>query len=133
MSKRIFTTEQIKELRKNPAIARCSERSITYDENFKIRAVKLYEQGLTSTEIFRQSGLGILGKDKAVDCLRRWKRVVRKKGKAGLREARGKGGGRPKKMGYQSDADRIKRMEAEIAYLKAENDFLAKLRANRAE
>jgi hypothetical protein len=32
-----------------------------------------------------------------------------------------------------SDAKKIKRLELQIKYLKAENDFLAKLRAKRAE
>jgi hypothetical protein len=48
-------------------------------------------------------------------------------------ETRGKGGGRPKKIKDTNDTDKIKRLEAEVAYLKAENDFLIKLRAKRAE
>ncbi len=32
-----------------------------------------------------------------------------------------------------TDANKIKYLEAKVAYLKAENDFLAKLRAKRAE
>ena len=43
---------------------------------------------------------------------------------------KGRGGGRPKTKGITPE-DRIKRLEAENAYLKAENDFLAKLRAKR--
>jgi len=30
-------------------------------------------------------------------------------------------------------ADKLERLEVEVAYLKAENDFLAKLRAKRRE
>jgi hypothetical protein len=32
-----------------------------------------------------------------------------------------------------TDVDKIKRLEATVAYLKAENDFLAKLRSGKAE
>jgi hypothetical protein len=44
---------------------------------------------------------------------------------------RGRGGGRPRVKG--TDADKIKWLEAKVAYLKAENDFLVKLRAKRSE
>ena len=137
MSKKIFTKKQIEELLKNENIATCSDRSITYSKNFKIKEIRLYEQGLTSREIFKQAGfdLKVLGKGNPKDCLRRWKRIVKKKGRGGLSEARGKEGVRPKKIPVpfgvkgKSDKGKIKRLEAEIAYLKAENDFLAKLRA----
>lgn len=135
MSKRIFTKEQIKYLLENHNVEKCSERSITFSKGFKIDAVKLYEQGLTSTEIFRQArfNLDVIGRDKPKDCLRRWNKIVRRKGTKGLSEVRGKkSSGRPKTKNLTT-ADKIQRLEAEVAYLKAENDFLAKLRAKRAE
>jgi transposase-like protein len=136
MSKRIFTQQQLKQLLDNGNTTKCSERSISYSKDFKIKAVQQYtEQGLSPREIFKQAGfdLSVIGKQKADDCLLRWKRIFRTKGCGGLsKEARGKGrgGGRPKTTGL-TDADKIKRLEAEVAYLKAENDFLAKLRANK--
>jgi len=136
MSKRIFTKEQIQELLKNKNIKNCTEKSITYSERFKINAIKLYEQGLTSSEIFRKAGfdLNIIGRHQPKECLGRWRKLVRKKGVCGLSEARGKHnqGGRPKTKDLSS-VERIKWLEAEVAYLKAENDFLAKLRAKRKE
>jgi len=136
MSKTIFTEEQIEQLSSNANVSRCGERSITYGKNFKLNAVQLYQQGLTSTEIFRQAGfdLNVIGRGKPKECLKRWNRTCRIKGEAVLAtETRGKGGGRPRKIQDKSDADKIKRLEAEVAYLKAENDFLTKLRAKRAE
>ena len=140
MSKRIFIREQIEELLKNKNVAGCSERSITYSKHFKIRAVKLYNEcGLTSAEIFKQAGFdrNMIGKDQPKECLKRWNRIYRAKGERGLDiETRGRSGGRPKKpkdTKDTSDTDKIKRLEAEVAYLKAENDFLANLRARRAE
>ena len=81
--------------------------------------------------IFEEAGfdLALIGKNIPIECLRRWRRVYGIKGVEKLNvETRGKGGGRPRKNGL-TDAEKIKRMEVEIAYLKAENDFLAKLRA----
>jgi len=120
---------------RNENVSGCSERSITYSNDFKIKAVKLYKQGLTSREIFKQAGfdLNTIGRDQPQSCLKRWNKTWRAKGEGGLAiETRGRTG-RPKKPKDLSDADKIKWLEAEIAYLKAENDFLAKLRAKRAE
>lgn len=134
MSKRIFTQEQIKQLSKNENVAKCSEKSITYGKDFKKKAVRQYnEEGLISSEIFRLAGfdLQVIGRKIPIECLKRWNRVYRTKGLIGLAaETRGRGGGRPK-TNYQTDKEQIKYLEAQIAYLKAENDFLAKLRASK--
>jgi len=136
MSKRIFTQEQLKHLVDNESVAKCSERSISYSKDFKIKAVQQYiKQGLSPREIFKQAGfdLGVIGKQKADDCLLRWKKTFRTKGQGAFsKETRGKGrgGGRPK-TNYQTDKEQIKYLEAQVAYLKAENDFLAKLRAGK--
>lgn len=135
MSKRIFTKEQIEGLLKNTNVSRCSERSITYSKKFKMNAVKLYKEGLTSTEIFAEAGFDtrIIGRKTPKECLRNWNRIYRTKGLEGLAiETRGRGGGRPKTKNL-TDIEKIKYLEAKVAYLKAENDFLAKLRAKRSE
>lgn len=135
MSKRIFTKEQIETLKRNPNVKNCSERSILYSKDFKIKAVKQYEEGLTGREIFDKAGfdLKIIEKDTPKGCLKRWNKIYKKKGIAGLeKDFRGITGGRRKKIEI-IEKDRIKRLEAEVAYLKAENDFLIKLRAKRAK
>ena len=136
MSKRRFTAEQVKELFKNANVDNCSEKSITYNKNFKVRAVaKYYENGYSPRMIFEEAGfdISVLGIDTPRDSLQRWRKTYREKGVhlLGL-EQRGKynKGGRPKTKDL-SDSDRIKRLEIENAYLKAENDFLVKLRADK--
>ena len=133
MSKRIFGEQEMRQLLDNKNVAKCSDRSISFTAEFKINAVKLYEQGVTSTEIFKQAGfdLNVIGKDIPKDRLGDWNKIFKTKGINGLQaESRGKGGGRPKNKGL-TERERIKYLEAEVAYLKAENDFLAKLRAKR--
>lgn len=136
MSKRIFTREQIAKLLKNKNVLRCSKKSITLRNDFKLKAVTEYnEQFLTAKEIFRNAGLdiAIIGKDTPMKCLERWTNIYKVRGPQRLTaERRGRGGGRPRIKGL-SAKDKIKRLETEVAYLKAENDFLAKLRAKRAE
>jgi transposase-like protein len=134
MSKRILNEDQIKELLANPNVSRCSNKSITYSKAFKVLAIKqYYEEGYSSKMIFEEAGHDreLIGLATSKACLVRWRRVYKTKGEDRLKiETRGKHnkGGRPKTKGI-TDTDKIKRMEIEIAYLKAENDFLVKLRA----
>lgn len=131
MSKRIFTTAEIKGLSKNKNVSKCSDKSITYNKHFKVLAVKkYYEEGYSPTMIFKEAGFDrqMIGEDAPDQCLKRWKKIYRSKGEDKLRvETRGVTG-RPRKK-WSSDVERIKYLEIENAYLKAENDFLVKLRA----
>lgn len=136
MSKRRFSAEQVKELLKNKNVARCSEKSISYSKEFKLWAIKqCSENGMSAKRVFADSGFdpAIVGLNTPKDCLTNWRRIVRIKGLKGLRvNGQGKkpGFGRPKIKGM-TDVEKIKRLEATVAYLKAENDFLVKLRAQR--
>lgn len=136
MSKRIFTTEQLKELRKNKNVKKCSKKSVTYSSDFKILAVTRYEtEGLTSAHIFKEAGFDLetIGRDTPSRQMCLWRKIEKTKGIEALtKESRGRNGGRPKTKGL-TDKDKIKKLEATNAYLKAENDFLAKLRAGRRE
>jgi hypothetical protein len=129
-----FSQEQAVELLNNVNVSKCSEKAITYAKDFKVRAVKQYlEEGKAAKEIFRLAGfdLDTIGKDTPKDCLGDWCKIFRTKGAIGLQtENRGKGGGRPKAK-EMTEKKRIEYLEAEVAYLKAENDFLIKLRAKR--
>lgn len=134
MSKRRFTADQITKLLKNKNITKCSEKSISYNKKFKLQAIKQYkETGYSPKMIFEEAGfdLILIGKNVPDESLHRWRKTYASKGVLGLNtetRGRGHGGGRPKTKGL-TDADRIKRLETENAYLKAENNFLAKLRA----
>ena len=129
MSKRTFTKEQIKELLFNPNVLKCSEKSITYKNSFKTAALKEWKAGLLPQEIFLQAGFNIdlIGRKVPKQCLERWRETFRDKGIQGFSETRGKARGR-KKANWKNDKEKIKYLETKIAYLKAENDFLAKLR-----
>ena len=128
MSTRIFSPKEQELLRSNPNVKRCSEKSITYTTAFKQLAVKQYETGLTSTEIFKAAGfdLNLIGKKQPKFCLRRWREF-------GCDDKRGTHQGSRKKDERNTETDRLKWLEAEVKYLKAENAFLAQLRAKRAE
>ena len=135
MNTHIHSNEEINSLSKNPYVKRCSAKSITYTYEFKKKAVEQYNKGIGSKEIWKRAGFDISKwrKTYAKDCIKDWKIIVKKKGFEGLMETRGKEStGRIKTKGL-TDSDKIKRLELQVKYLKAENDFLAKLRAKRAE
>lgn len=138
MSKKIFTKEQIQALFENKNVAKCSEKSITYAPGFKIKAIRqYYDEGLSPMQIFIKAGFDItvIGKKTPERCLGRWRKKYKEKGADELlKDNRGqsKGGGRPRTKGL-TDKEKIERLEATVAYLRAENDFLAKLRAARKE
>lgn len=132
-----FTNEEVLELRKNPNVVKCSQKAVTYSKDFKLRAVKQYlEENLSCPEIFRLAGFNIsaLGRNIPKDRIGDWKYIYRTYGEIGLStERRGvNSSGRPKVKGL-SEKEKMERLEAEVAYLKAENDFLKRLRAKRAE
>jgi hypothetical protein len=134
MSKRNLKEEEIAILLKNKNVANCSSKAITYSKEFKIRAIRQYKEGLPSREIFERAGfdLKIIGKDTAYDRIKEWNRIVRNKGESSLlSEARGRGSpGRPKLKGL-TDKEKMEYLEAKVAYLKAENEFLTQLRKKK--
>ena len=136
MSKRIFSQEQIEVLLQNPNVKECSTKSISYHKDFKLFAVKQYESGLSASEIFKQAGLEatLVGSNTAKECLRRWLETYKAKGEAGLQRDGRKSNnprGRPRDPVNLTEKEKLEYLEAQVAYLKAENAFLAKLRKQR--
>jgi len=134
MSKRIFTKEQIAILLANKNVLRCSEKSITYHKDFKLEVIQKYlNEGLSAMQIFKQAGFNLapIGHDAPAECLRRWRKIYHMKGEDGFaKETRG-GPGRRHSLRDLTDKEKLKYYEAQVAYLKAENAFLAKLRKQR--
>lgn len=130
MSKNIYTELQIKELEKNPNVLSASDRSISYNPEFKLKAIEEYKQGKTPAQIFIDHGfhLGLIGKEQPKRCLQRWRNIYNRYGKEGLiTERRGKGSkGRPSSKTLSAE-EKLKKAEARIRFLEAENDFLKKL------
>ncbi len=128
----VFSKEDILLLRQNPCVFSCTENSVNYTYEFKKRALKLHKEGVTAREIWKRSGFEV---DKWKPSyfryvLRDWKKIVKKRGTEGLLKL---GGVQYDRGPNNTPKDKIKRLKLQVKYLKAENDFLAKLRAKRAE
>lgn len=133
----MFSPEQIKELEENKNVVRCSTKSITYSNEFKLRAVKrYYEEGTSPKLIFSEAGFNLLwlGKGKAKSTLGRWRKKYDSSDEKYLfKEGRGGPGRRKKEIMYRNNNEKMEYLETKIAYLEAENDFLAKLRGLKRE
>jgi len=129
MNGKTFTSQQIEELRKNKNVARCSNQRVRYSRDFKAAAVKRYREGrLTAVEIFEAAGfdLAVIGKRRPNKLMYQWRKALWAKNGDGSVFT----GGVDKKI---RSGNGIGMLKARIAYLEAENDFLAKMRAGKRQ
>ena len=110
----------------------CTSNLINYTYEFKKRALELHQAGVTAREIWKRSGFDTSKWKKQYfkGTLYDWKKIVNKNGIEGLLRP---GGIQYDRGPNKTDKDKLKRLEFQVKYLKAENDFLAKLQAKRAE
>lgn len=132
MKRTIFSNEEVAKLKQNPNVFSCTEKSINYTYEFKNHALELHKEGVYAREIWNRAGFDV-GKwrdDYCRSTLSDWKDIVKKRGVEGLLKV---GGIQYDRGPNNTEKDKIKRLELQVKYLAAENDFLAKLRAKRAE
>lgn len=131
-NRKSFTEQELQMLEINPNVHRVTEKNITYSPQFKVAAVQAYQEGHTPMEIFLQAGFHIemIGRDMPKKCLLRWRKVYATFGEAGLiEERRGKASSGRKPDGELSAEEKLRRAEARIRLLEAENELLKKLEA----
>ena len=130
-----FSNEELVELRKHPCVFSCTSKSVNYTYEFKKHALEKYEEGVHPKEIWKQAGFDTSKWKKHYFRLtiRDWKRIVRRGDLSSLNNQGGVQHDDGMTKSLQTEKDKIKRLELHIRYLQAENSFLAKLRAKRAE
>jgi hypothetical protein len=128
MAKITYSAEQVQALSANPNVKKCSSKSITYSKDFKLKAVKAFYEGQSANAIFNLAGLdpAVIGKWKPRACLKLWRKTYKTLGEVGFaRENRGRSGGRRPKDKRSAD---VEYLQAKVAYLEAENNFLRNLK-----
>jgi transposase-like protein len=110
----------------NPNIEEITGSNIRFTKQFKLKAIKLYQSGVSATDIFMDAGVDLSDFDKGYPrkSITRWLEMTKTYGIKEIdKERRGvNASGRP-------GSNKFKSLEEENAYLRAENNFLKKLRA----
>lgn len=123
---RVLPESVRKRLMSNRFVEKITNSNISYTSEFKLLAVKANLEGRSPAVIFEEAGIDVAPfvKNYAVKTIYRWRKIYQEEGKQGLvKEKRGKNAtGRPKDKDFSS-------VEAELEYLRLENDFLKKLHA----
>lgn len=128
MSKKIFSSAQIKKLSINKYVKNITEKGITYTNEFKMHFIAEYEIGKTPRQIFEDAGfnIDIVGIERVKSSSRRWRKSYNDKGVMGLDDTRTLNSGRT--INRELTLEQIlAKKDAEIQYLKAELELVKKL------
>lgn len=130
-----YSNEQITQLQGNPCVWHVSRHTISYTYEFKKHALDLYAQGIKPDAIWKQAGfdIRIWKKDYCRYTCKDWKKLAGKGGLENLTKPSGVQSDGGYRTAQSPEADRVRRLELHVQYLEAENAFLARLRAKRAE
>lgn len=126
MSKILFTDAQVKKLRKNKWIKNITNKGITYTDEFKYKLVKECENYKKfPQDVFRECGIDpeIVGERRYANAADRWRKQLKKTGE--IKDSRKNSTGRFR-IHELSDKEKLKRAEAKIKLLEAENELLKK-------
>lgn len=128
MSKNLFTKQEQQLLMKHPYVKAVSEKAITYTDEFKAMAIKEYEEGKFSRQIFEDAGfdIEIVGIERAKSALKRWRAAYQENGISGLEDTRKYRSGRPLERELSIE-EKYARLEAQNTLLRAENELLKKI------
>lgn len=128
MPKKYFTETEVKSLSNNPYVKSVSIKGITYTDEFKRIFIDENKIGKLPRQIFEENGfdievIGIVRVNRAAN---RWRTAYYDSGVLGLRDMRKNNSGRPTKKELTLE-EKNARLEAQIQFLRAENELLKKL------
>lgn len=127
-----FTETEVNQLQRNKYVKKVSSSSITYTTEFKEYFIFSYGQGIPPVEIFRNAGFNtaVLGQSRISNASSRWRKQALRP--SGLNDTRQENSGRPHKQDL-TDAEELILLKNQVTYLKAENEFLKKLKQAERE
>jgi len=122
----LFTDKQVEKLSKNKWIKNITKKAITYTNEFKIKLVKETENYKKfPQDIFRECGIDpeIVGEGRISNVAYKWRKQYQSKGE--IKDNRLGSSGRKLERNL-SESEKLKRAEAKIKLLEAENELLKK-------
>lgn len=135
MTKQRFTQDEIDIIAQNPYVVSVCSTKITYSLAFKKFAIKLAQEGVKSTEIFRRAGFDpeMLGKPRMYAALKTFKKEAASP--EGLHEPRGKSKEERLAKFAKEDFEKkhtkvaIRELQQKIVRLEQEIEFLKKIQS----
>lgn len=132
MSKKMYTDEQVRELKENKYIRNCSNIYLSFTNEAKVKAIALWNSGLNSNEVFRALELPeyIIKSKIPTKSMVRWRRIVLEKwiNVLSLSQKWWKKGAKTNKCDTDikklTKDQRINYLETKIAYLEQANNVL---------
>lgn len=111
----------------NLNVEKITDSNLRFTTDFKLRAIKLYQSGQSAVEIFEGAGIELIDfeSEYARKSISRWLAAADAYGLKKINEER-RGLG---SSGRPGSGKKFKSQAAELAYLRAENNFLKKLQA----
>ena len=134
MARRMLTKEEIEKLNQSPYVAKATPYRVSFTTDFKRMAYQGLMEGKLMREILTESGIEaeILGDRRIWSLTEQVKKAAEREG--GFEDQREKNSRKPKKMTEeQAMAERIEKLEHELAYTRQEVEFLKKLQAANME
>lgn len=127
MSKNLFTSEEIEQLKQNTCVKSVSEKGITYTKEFRENFIMMNKKGHLPREIFEYHGfdISVLGMSRVVLAAKGWRRAYKIQGALGIDDAHGKHSGRPIQRELTLE-EQQQRAQAELEVLKIENELSKK-------
>lgn len=134
MSKKIFSSEEIKKSSINKYVKNITEKGITYTNEFKLHFIAEYEIGKTPRQIFEDAGfdIDIVGIERVKSSSRRWRKSYSDKGVLGLDDTRTLNSCRTLNRELTLE-EILAKKDTEIEYLKAELELVKKLEVNERQ
>lgn len=126
MSNVLFTDKEVAKLKTNKYVKNVSNKSITYTDEFKEKVVFETENYKKfPRQVFEECGfdVDILAIKRIENAAYKWRKQYKECGE--LKDCRKQKSGRPLKREL-SDTEKLKRAEAKIHLLEAENELLKK-------
>ena len=119
MNRKLFTQEEITLLWQNPYTLSVNEREINFTPEFKEAFLKLYKAGSTASEAVAALGYDpdLLGRNRIRNFFKTF---------SGQKEAAKKQSSKASTVGEKGLDSRVKQLEFQVRYMKAELEFLKK-------
>jgi len=130
MLKDRFTEEEMARLQQLSCVEKVTTKMIVFTREFKFKAIEQRASGASIIDVFEDAGIdtGLFPRKHFMFMLKAWRKEIKlRKDEAFIKVKRGRPVGKREEKAIKDMS--TAELQAKIAYLEAENDFIKKLKA----